>query len=105
MNQDRDNDHFDKMTDFLTQEARRHVLDAIACEFHNQGYTLNGNTEASDVAWLARRIGDRIDYLALSNDDLLKVAEVARHAMSELADRMASRLHRSLSSSSYDRKD
>lgn len=90
-------DHFDKMTDFLSQEAKRHVLDAIACEFHNQGYTLQGNTEHNDVAWLANRICQELEDRPIescSEDrqrELLKVADVAKRSMAALADRMASR--------------
>jgi hypothetical protein len=31
-------------------------LDSIACELHNRGYELLGNTEESDIEWFARTL-------------------------------------------------
>lgn len=49
-------DHFDEMTNFLGREAKLYVLDSLACVFHNEGYSLEGNTEHNDTRWLANRI-------------------------------------------------
>lgn len=37
----------------ISEEAGADLLDAIACKFHNEGSGLVGNTEVSDVEWLA----------------------------------------------------
>lgn len=56
---DHDETFLDDKSDFLSRAARYYLLDTIACEMHNEGYNLEGNTEASDTAWLARRLYDR----------------------------------------------
>lgn len=40
--------------DFISSEAKRNVLDALAVTMHNDGYYVQGNTEATDREWLAR---------------------------------------------------
>lgn len=35
-------------------EQVNHVLDALACELHNEGYALSGNTAESDQDWFAQ---------------------------------------------------
>lgn len=42
--------------DFLSQEARRNVTDALHAHFHNEWSALEGNTEESDVEWFARTL-------------------------------------------------
>jgi hypothetical protein len=37
----------------IGNDAADMVLDAVACTLHNDGGTLGGNTEGSDVDWLA----------------------------------------------------
>jgi hypothetical protein len=90
-------DHFDTMTEFLTREAKGHVLDSLACVFHNEGYSLEGNTEHNDTRWLADLISRTIEDRGLdrcSEDrqrELMKIAQVAKDCLPALADRMASR--------------
>lgn len=36
-----------------------HAADKLACDLHNDGGSLTGNTAASDVLWTARRLYDR----------------------------------------------
>ena len=38
------------------RDVRRLLLDSISCTLHNKGYYLKGNTEASDIDWVARHI-------------------------------------------------
>lgn len=45
----------------VSREARHIVADQLACHFHNDGYTLEGNTEANDVEWFARVLYCRRD--------------------------------------------
>lgn len=51
-----DTSFLDDALKYASQEARFHVADALACHLHNDGYTLEGNTEANDVEWLARNL-------------------------------------------------
>jgi hypothetical protein len=46
----------EKALAFVSTEARHQVIDAVACELHNVGYQLEGNTEAFDAEWLARML-------------------------------------------------
>lgn len=39
--------------DLFVAQEKRDVLDALACELHNDGHFLSGNTEANDTAWFA----------------------------------------------------
>jgi len=39
-----------------SREAQHAVADSLACHLHNEGYALEGNTEANDVEWFARAI-------------------------------------------------
>lgn len=90
-------DHFDQMTDFVSREARKHVLDSLACVFHNEGYSMEGNTEHNDTLWLANRIceelhGKNIERVSPEVEvQMMKVAAIAKHSLQGLADRMASR--------------
>mgnify|MGYP000872335095 CR=1 FL=1 len=43
---------------FLSRIARFYALDAIRCEMHNEGYSLDGNTEETDTSWFARNLYD-----------------------------------------------
>lgn len=43
---------------YVSREARYHVADSLACYLHNDGYALEGNTEANDVEWFARNLWD-----------------------------------------------
>jgi len=40
--------------DFAWRESHNAILDSIACNLHNKGYSIQGNTEESDFRWLAR---------------------------------------------------
>lgn len=46
----------DDALSFASGQLRHHVADALACHLHNDGYALEGNTEANDVEWFARTI-------------------------------------------------
>jgi hypothetical protein len=54
-----DTSFLDDALAFASIEQRYHVADALACHLHNDGYALQGNTEASDVDWFARNIFER----------------------------------------------
>lgn len=90
-------DHFDKMTEFVSQEAKSLVLDSLACVFHNEGFWLSGNTEDSDTAWLADRISKEINDTPLDRvslerrQELMQVASAAKKCIPLLAERIASR--------------
>ena len=97
MRVDTELDHFQEMTDFLSREARSHVLDSLACVFHNEGYGLEGNTEENDTLWLANLISVELDGKELERqsphqrDKLLRLAKVAKDSLPLLAERMAAR--------------
>jgi len=40
----------------VSYKARCNIVDAIYCEMHNHGYTLEGNTAETDVRWFARNL-------------------------------------------------
>ena len=90
-------DHFDEATGFIARQNRIHILDSLACMFHNEGYNLEGNTENNDTRWLAECISRTIDDRSLdrcSEDrklEFMKIAQVAKECLPALADRMASR--------------
>jgi hypothetical protein len=91
-------DHFKDATRYLTAEARWFVLDSLACMFHNEGYSLQGNTEASDVHWLADCISRRLDHgrrleqqSSERQAELIHVAQVAMTCLPGLAERIAHR--------------
>lgn len=44
---------------FASLETRHWIADALACHLHNEGYALQGNTEASDIEWFARQLWER----------------------------------------------
>lgn len=55
-----DRDSFlDGALNFASRETRGYVADALACHLHNDGYALEGNTEANDVEWFARNLYER----------------------------------------------
>lgn len=90
-------DHFEQMTDFISREAKNHVLDSLACVFHNEGYGMEGNTEHNDTRWLANRICEALHDKNIDRvspeiaEQMMKVAAVAKDSLQALADRMASR--------------
>jgi hypothetical protein len=56
-----DSSQLDDALAFVAPPARYHVVDAIACYLHNDGYALEGNTEANDGDWFARQIWQRMN--------------------------------------------
>jgi hypothetical protein len=91
-------DHFKDATQYLTTEARWFVLDSLACMFHNEGYSLQGNTEESDVNWLAGCISRRLDHDRKLEQqsperqaELTHIAQVAIACLPGLAERIAHR--------------
>lgn len=44
---------------FVPPPHRHNATDSLACYLHNDGYALEGNTEANDVEWFARTLFDR----------------------------------------------
>ena len=44
---------------YASRETRNYIVDSLACHLHNEGYALEGNTEANDVEWFARNLYDR----------------------------------------------
>ncbi len=94
---DTDKDHFDEMTEYLSLEARWFALDAMACAFHNNGYSLQGNTEDNDVLWLAESICQKLrghHFAQLSEEGKKEFKEIARASIAclpGLAQRIAGR--------------
>lgn len=54
-----DKSFLDDALHYASQETRSYVADSLACHLHNEGYQLEGNTEANDVEWFARNIYER----------------------------------------------
>jgi hypothetical protein len=84
--------------DAIEQKARLYMLDAVACEMHNEGYGLQGNTEDSDVRWFARVLyqadGDREHWDSTSQDTrdrYIRHAKVTLEAIPSLMARMSNR--------------
>ncbi len=50
---------FDHALSHLAPEDRETTLDAIYCTLHNEGYGLDGNREAGDLDWFARKLYDQ----------------------------------------------
>lgn len=38
----------------VSRDAQRALVDSLACQFHNFGHNLGGNTQESDLDWFAR---------------------------------------------------
>jgi hypothetical protein len=51
-----DTSFLDDALGFASGQVRHHVADALACHLHNEGYALEGNTEANDIEWFARNL-------------------------------------------------
>jgi hypothetical protein len=74
----------DEALSFASGQVRHHVADALACHLHNEGYALEGNTEANDVEWFARRIWEvEVDPInerweTLNEKDRERYREIAR---------------------------
>ena len=94
-----DTSFLDDALRYASRETRNHVADALACHLHNDGYQLEGNTEANDVEWFARTLYCRKDIPAAWDraSDEVKAAhrEIARGVIAVLPDfqlRIAHRL-------------
>jgi hypothetical protein len=90
---------FQDDTEFLSRMSRYYLLDAIRCEMHNEGYALDGNTEESDVRWLARIIfdndGREPGHWDVVHEDVreryMKLAELLMSCIPRLMSRISSR--------------
>jgi hypothetical protein len=85
-----------------SREVEHMIVDTIACDLHNNGYALEGNTGANDHEWLAAEIhrhcghhgGTPFDRLAESDQQFWRgVAAACIAAMPRLMSRIA---HRSI---------
>lgn len=96
-------DMFAKALDFVSQEARYYVADAVACQIFNLAGDLEGNTEAKDVEWFAQELylelhpnGVRWHWEQLGPDDRARWEDEARaclRVLPRLMDRIASRCY------------
>jgi uncharacterized protein YjgD (DUF1641 family) len=85
--------------DFVSQEARHYVLDAVYGTLANAAGTLKGNTEKSDVEWFATRMyecdnGSRLRWDLLEEDqreNYRKNARLALQVLPLLTERIADR--------------
>lgn len=87
-----------KNNDLVERLARYYMLDSVACEMHNEGYSLDGNTEESDLRWFAqvlyRADGDRFHWDQVPQDvrdRYLRFAKVTMEAIPLLMGRMSAR--------------
>jgi hypothetical protein len=58
----------DKPLDFVANEAREQILDALMCAFHNTAGELEGNRPENDAEWFARNLWGELHPEALSGD-------------------------------------
>lgn len=84
--------------DLVERMARYYMLDSVACTMHNEGYSLEGNTEESDLRWFARLLyqadGDRHHWDSVPQDvrdRYLRFAKVTMEAIPSLMARMSAR--------------
>jgi hypothetical protein len=88
--------------EFLSNMARYYMLDAIACEMHNEGYGLDGNRAENDTLWLARSFydatrGARFNVAHWDNlsdeerAEYIKQAEVIMRLIPQLMSRISDR--------------
>lgn len=87
-----------KNNDLVERLARYYMLDSVACEMHNEGYSLDGNTEESDLRWFARLLYEHDQYYTRFEDidketreRYLKLAETCMRAIPALMSRMSAR--------------
>ena len=81
---------------FAGMTVQRHILDAIACRFHNEGWSLDGNNEESDSRWLARSMWLRAhpmlssgQFDSLTEEERLHWQQLAKVAIEALPGLMA----------------
>lgn len=87
--------------DFTSIEARYLIVDALGAYFHNEGQSLAGNTEQSDVRWFAVTLYElhrdsRAAWETLSDSEQAKWLEISQHTiriLPFLVNRIASRYH------------
>ena len=87
--------------DLAAFQRKWHFLDAVACELHNHGHNLDGNTAESDLEWFARHMWEerwgkppRHWEVALNQDERdywIRTAQAALAALPGLQARIASR--------------
>ena len=88
---------------FAWRESNHAILDSIAGNLHNKGYSLQGNTEESDIRWLARAMwvrstGDLAspnqfdDQHESTRKEWIKNAEIAVKCLPALMGRIAHRV-------------
>jgi len=85
--------------DFVGNDAKKAVLDAVYCELHNKGYNIEGNTEANDLEWFARNLYERRyeqfrrwDALEEKDkDEWRRIAEASLQILPQLMGKVASR--------------
>lgn len=87
-----------KNNDLVERLARYYMLDSVACEMHNEGYSLDGNTEESDLFWFARLLYEHDGYQSNfegAHEDTrkryFKLAETCMKAIPALMGRMSAR--------------
>lgn len=79
----------DDAMQYASLETRQRVADALACHLHNDGYALEGNSEANDVEWFARNLYERFHNHARAwdrdGDDVkVRYREIARDVLALL---------------------
>ena len=86
-----DTSMLDDAMQFASQDARHALADSLAAHLHNDGYSLEGITEANDVEWFARRIYEQrrgfFEHRAwdlATKDDREAFCNIARAVISEL---------------------
>lgn len=90
-------DHFEEATNYVSREAMSMILDSLAGVFHNEGYSMEGNNDGSDVFWFARLLGrafhDRdLDFLDEARKvELLRISEITLNCLPQLTQRIAAR--------------
>ncbi len=87
---------------YVSQEARYFVLDALACHMHNKGYFIQGCTEENDARWFARAMWTEFHGEVVSAGDFdnqgteeqevwIKTARCAISLLPSLMSRVANR--------------
>lgn len=85
---------------YASRETRNYVADSLACHLHNEGYALEGNTEANDVEWFARRLWEtdvepiRQRWDTLTEDGREQWRRIARAVIAALPDYQLRVAHR-----------
>lgn len=97
---DHDKTFLSDKNDFVERLARYYMLDSVACVMHNEGYSLEGNTEESDLRWFARLLYEKDRHGAGPRFEdapqdiqkrYLQLAETCMKAIPALMSRISSR--------------